>query len=307
MAISEKLGIVSLGDLVSRLGSAFPIETLKQVADSRDEYYRKKEILKENGSARELLVSVGPLRKIQRRIYWRLLKNIEHEPWLHGGVPGRSVLTNAIPHVGKEVIVKFDFMDFFPSIDEQRVINIWQRRLGCGKKVSRLLTRLTTHENQLPQGVSTSPALANFALFDAEGELLKQLSHHGIENIPTRFVDDLTFSGPSGDEQELIATVMGVMRAYGFTLNRKKTKIRRRGQPQRVCKIGVNSDHLSIGKSYVKNLRAAIFQLEQASPEEKQDRISSLEGKARRVIQFRPEIGKKLLERIIAIRQQFKS
>lgn len=304
MVPNRTVGIVSFGDLVSRIGSAFPIETLRKIADERDKYYRRIEIPKDGGSVRELRTSAGPLKKIQGRIYSRLLKNLEYEPWLHGGVPGRSVISNARPHLGQKVVIKLDIAQFFPSVDEQRVLKIWQRRLGCGKKISRLLTRLTTYDNQLPQGVPTSSALANLALFDAEGELQKQLANHGIEMTLTRFVDDLTFSGPSGDEQELIATVNGVMRAYGFGMNRKKTKIRRRGKPQRVCGIGVSSNHPSIGTKYVKDLRAAVFQLERASPEEQRGRVASLLGKARRVVQFRRGPGERLLARILAVKQQ---
>jgi hypothetical protein len=39
----------------------------------------------------------------------------------HGFVPGRSIATNAVPHVGKAVELKFDIKDCFPTIHFGRV------------------------------------------------------------------------------------------------------------------------------------------------------------------------------------------
>jgi hypothetical protein len=291
-----------MGDLVRRLGSDFPIERLRLIAAGRDRYYKKKLIPKRDGDTRELRTSTGELKAVQARIYSHLLKKLYYHPSLHGGVVGRSVITNAEPHLCHEVVVKLDIHHFFPSVNEMRVLSIWKRRLDCGEKVAKLLTRLTTFEDQLPQGTSTSPALANLALFDAEGELRKQLAFHGVTMEQTRYVDDIAFSGPSGDEQKLIATVIGVMTAYGFKMKRGKIEVQRAGRPQQICGINVSSDHLSISKDYVSKLRAAVFQLEHATPDEQRSQVTSLEGKARRAHQFRPTLGGKLLERILTVK-----
>ena len=66
--------------------------------------------------------------------------------------------------------------------------------------------------------LQTSPCL------NAEGLLLKQIAHREITITTTRFIDDLTFSGRAGNEEALIATVIGVFKAYGFEINRKKLK-----------------------------------------------------------------------------------
>jgi RNA-directed DNA polymerase len=39
----------------------------------------------------------------------------------HGFVKGRSIRTNALPHVGRHVLVNADLKDFFPTITFHRV------------------------------------------------------------------------------------------------------------------------------------------------------------------------------------------
>lgn len=41
----------------------------------------------------------------------------------HGFVKNKSILTNALPHIGARVLMKFDFENFFPSIKLHNVIS----------------------------------------------------------------------------------------------------------------------------------------------------------------------------------------
>lgn len=46
----------------------------------------------------------------------RLYKLLPISPFAHGFVKNKSIVTNALPHVGKKYIMKFDIENFFPSI-----------------------------------------------------------------------------------------------------------------------------------------------------------------------------------------------
>jgi hypothetical protein len=65
--------------------------------------------------------------------------------------------------------------------------------LGFGPDACGLLTKLTTWEGQLPQGVPTSTALANLVLMRVDWRILSLQKTHAFNY--TRWVDDLTFSG----------------------------------------------------------------------------------------------------------------
>ena len=61
----------------------------------------------------------------------------------HGFSAGRSIVTNAPPHVKQAVLVKFDLANFYPSVTFARVTAIF-RSLGYSREAAIWLARLTT-------------------------------------------------------------------------------------------------------------------------------------------------------------------
>ncbi|MGT2478343.1 hypothetical protein ACU4GR_04245 [Methylobacterium oryzae CBMB20] len=62
--------------------------------------------------------------RLKRAQYWILDALLAHAPVhaaAHGFVPGRSIVTNAAAHVGRDVVVNLDLKDFFPSLDYRRI------------------------------------------------------------------------------------------------------------------------------------------------------------------------------------------
>jgi RNA-directed DNA polymerase len=80
----------------------------------------------------------------------------------------------------------------FPSIVPTMVRAIFDG-LGFGPEAAGLLTKLTTYNNELPQGVPTSTALANLVLLRVDWRVMKLQEQHHFNY--SRWVDDLTFSG----------------------------------------------------------------------------------------------------------------
>ncbi len=60
--------------------------------------------------------SKGKLKKVQNRINNSVLSKIELPDYVHGGVKGRSNITNAYSHLGKKFHFLTDIEDYFPSI-----------------------------------------------------------------------------------------------------------------------------------------------------------------------------------------------
>lgn len=113
-------------------------------------------------------------------------------------------------------------------------------RLGSG--ASRLLKELCTHENGLPQGAPTSPALSNLVNFNLDVQLTELAEMFDARY--TRYADDMTFSLPADDrfdEKDLLWNVRGIVRRRGYTVHpRRKLSIRRRHQRQEVTGLVVN-------------------------------------------------------------------
>ncbi len=220
------------------------------------------------GGKRRLLEVPGPgLKRLQRAVLDGILGHFPLHPAAHGFRPGHSVVTNAVPHTGKSVVVRFDLADFFPSVSAARV-NRTFRTFGYPDAVARLLTGLCTtrlpadiwdarpnpvndgsehpHRQRLasrhlPQGAPTSPALANLAAFRLDCRMAKLAAT--IRTDYTRYADDLTLSG--GDDlrraaKRLETLVAVIVAEEGFGLNHRKTRVAGRGGRQVVAGVVVN-------------------------------------------------------------------
>ena len=52
---------------------------------------------------------------MQRRILRKLLAGLAAHPCATGFEAGHSIVTNALPHVGREIVIRLDLKDFFTS------------------------------------------------------------------------------------------------------------------------------------------------------------------------------------------------
>ena len=137
-------------------------------------------IPKQDGSERSISAPKDSLRWVQRRILRRILDQLPAHSAAHGFIRGRSTATNAAPHCGAELIVKFDLENFFPTIHYYRVMGFFAN-LGYAiedakfgnddesRQVAATLARLCVHTpdprawgtGSLPQGAPSSPAISN--------------------------------------------------------------------------------------------------------------------------------------------------
>jgi hypothetical protein len=197
----------------------------------------------------------------------QLLNLIPLHPAVHGFRSGHSVVTNAVEHCGRAVVIRFDLSDFFPSIPVGRVYHLF-RVTGYAEPVVRLLGGLCTtqvpravwnkrpdpspsggdyskwvrfNSRHLPQGAPTSLALANLVAYRLDRRLAGLAKACGVTY--TRYADDLTFSG---DEELRRASERFARRVTliaieeGFSVNRGKTRVAARSTRQTVTGIVVN-------------------------------------------------------------------
>ena len=141
-------------------------------------HYVQFEVPKKSGGKRTLSAPHKMLATAQEWVLANILSKLPTEEAAHGFVPGRSTITNAIPHCGCDVVVNMDLENFFPSIGFRRVRHLFHR-LGYSGAVSSLLALLCTEcprkhvtydgkpyfvatgPRSLPQGACTSPAISN--------------------------------------------------------------------------------------------------------------------------------------------------
>jgi retron-type reverse transcriptase len=234
--------------------------------------YREFIVPKRSGGARRILAPEPELKELQRRILRRLFGRLRAHPAAQGFERGRSIVTNAKAHVGRAVVVRMDLKDFFPATRAKRVYRYF-RKIGWDRDASKLLTRLCTHEDGLPQGAPTSPRLSNLVNYRLDARLtglaerrrvtnprtMGRLEDEVIGATYTRYADDLTFSFPI-DDPRLVRYVIRVTRqivgSEGYELHlHKKLRISRRHDRQRVTGLVVN-ERVNLPRSTRRLLRA---------------------------------------------------
>ncbi len=278
-ALQEKgLPVLSTpADVARALGLAVPeLRWLCYHAEATPRpHYVYFEIPKRSGGKRLLAAPQPKLAAAQAWVLHSVLEKLATEPPAHGFVKGRSTVTCAAPHVGRDVVVNLDLSDFFPTIGFGRVRGVF-RQLGYSPAVATVLALLCTESPRtpvlfegkrnfvavapraLPQGACTSPALSNQISRKLDRRLAGMATKHGFAY--TRYADDLTFSAAAGKREEvpmLLARVRHIVEEEGFAINPKKGRIQRSGKRQSVTGIVVNHKP-SVPREEVRLLRSIL-------------------------------------------------
>ena len=235
-------------------------------------HHHRYAIPKKTGGVRAISAPKPSLAKAQRWLLQNVLDRLPAGPDAHGFVVGRSIVTNATPHVGQRVVVNLDLKDFFPTVTFARAKGLF-KKLGYSESVATCIALLCTEPPRvpvvldgkpysvavgargLPQGACTSPAITNLLCTRLDRRIAALAEKLGFTY--TRYADDLTLSTKEGHIGTVLKTVRKILADEGFVENPKKTHIMRRGRRQEVTGVTVN-DKLAVARVEVRELRAIL-------------------------------------------------
>ncbi len=230
-------------------------------------HYRYEWRTRPGRTPRLIEVPQSRLRRVQRSLLESVVGPIPANDAAHGFMAGRSAVTGARLHTGREMVVCLDLTTFFAHVTAPRVYGVF-RQAGFSEVVAHLMTGLCTNSvpirviaamppggdaderfalrqalaaNHLPQGAPSSPMLANLAIRRLDSRLTGWAQAVGATY--TRYADDLAFSGDHELARRPDAFVRGVTRIVrdeGHVVNARKTRVRRAGSRQLVTGIVVN-------------------------------------------------------------------
>jgi retron-type reverse transcriptase len=224
--------------------------------------YREAVIAKRAGGQRRLLVPDKRTKALQRLLLHRVFRRLNVHYSAFGFQRGRSIVHNALPHVGQSVVVRLDVVDFFPSTRAERLERYF-RRIGWNAEAAALLVALTTHDDGLPQGAPTSPRLSNLVNYRLDSQMLRLAERW--KGHYTRYADDITFSFPKDYPRHVrgvIQSAQRILKAHGYQMHRRrKLHIRRRYQRQVVTGLVVNH-HVNLSRDLRRLLRAVRHHLQ---------------------------------------------
>ena len=332
----QKLAVWKLPLLTDAVSVAaamqIPIGQLRFLAFAREvsktTHYKRFLIPKKTGGQRRISAPMARLKTAQTWILHHILEPVSIHESAHGFVAARSIVSNARPHVGAEVVINMDLKDFFSSITYPRVKGVFQS-LGYSENAATILGLICTESETdiaeldgetwyiatgqrfLPQGSPASPAITNVLCAKLDKRLSGLARKFGFTY--TRYADDLTFSASGeGTKQinNLTRSVSKIVESEGLAVHSEKTRIMRPGSRKEVTGIVVN-DKPGVDRKTLRKFRALLHQLEtEGTTGSKQwgnpsaDLLSSMEGYANFVYMVDAEKGQKLKAQVKAIVQK---
>ncbi len=325
----EAAGLPALSDgaAIAR-AMGIPVGELRFLAFARrvsqTTHYRRFSVPKKTGGERIISAPMPRLKTAQRWVLDNILNKVELHDAAHGFVPGRSILSNARPHVGRAVVVNLDLKDFFPTVGYPRVWGQF-KALGYSPAAATILALICTEPEvdeieldgrrwyvahdarSLPQGAPSSPALTNIICRRLDRALSTLAGNSGFTY--TRYADDLTFSGDDADSAavgKLLRRVRYIVQREGFAVHPDKTRVLRRGRRQEVTGLTVN-DGVGVERKTLRRFRATLFQIEKDGPDGKTwgdphaNVLAAIGGFASFVYMVDPEKGGPLMKRVAAL------
>lgn len=280
-------------------------------------HYARFDIPKKTGGMRRISAPMPRLKAVQHWILANILDKVPLHDAAHGFRKQRSIVSNARPHVGAEVVVNVDLKDFFPTLGFNRIRGMF-RGLGYGEAAATIFALLTSEPEveevvldgqtffvasgvrKLPQGAPTSPAITNIVCRRMDARLRGAATKLGFTY--TRYADDLTFSSTTGaDTGAMLHRLRLITTAEGFAEHPTKTRVLRKGRRQEVTGVVVNKQ-LGVDRETLRKFRALLFQIGKDGPAGKSwggsaDLFSSAIGYANFVRMVDPVKGAAFLAR----------
>lgn len=229
---------------------------------------------KRDGGSRPIMAPLAALRGIQEKLL-PVLYRVPASEIAHGFVPGRSLLTNALPHRQARSMLCLDIKDAFGSAWLARLLARNRRygepwphpQFGVDLPVLEVIADLVDVNDgwrrYLAQGAPTSPHAFNCYCGFHLDRLLARLARN-VGGTATRYADNVAFSMPAEEiDPKLRRAVWRSIEDAGFAVNPKKTCYLPRAnvgaRPLRLPGVNVIDGEIRLAPSTVRHYRIALF------------------------------------------------
>ncbi len=275
-----KISISSIDELSSFLGIS--PKQLRWICDNTGKHYRIKFEPKKSGKLRKISNPNKNLRELQKKIKL-ILGRMSLPDYMQTGSKGKSILTNAKPHFRASVLVKIDIKDFFPSIHFTRVLKFFEKTMKLSKEVAWCLAKLTTLNDEIPQGALTSPAIAALIAYGEGNGVAAQLKKvaEKFHGEFTFYGDDGCLSGPPSTKDYMLESAKKTIEHHGFTWHPEKTLQSLSGERKITPGVDV-TDGPDVPKEKMREYRKQLLDMEQKLVDGKSinsNELKSMQGK----------------------------
>ncbi|MBD9480576.1 retron St85 family RNA-directed DNA polymerase [Pseudoxanthomonas sp. PXM02] len=259
------------GDLLSFVVAQTGLsrQAVIRISETARHRYKVFSIDKKRGGKRIVAQPAREVKAVQRAIVAALSSRLPVHESATAYVPGSKLINNAIPHAGQKYLLKFDFENFFPSIDDSAIRKALSGETQNGFSQDDILLVVGSCLWRPPGssllglciGAPSSPFLSNAVMFEFDGIVSRLARELGISY--TRFSDDVTFSGP--DASSLSKMELGFretcreLNAPKLVVNEKKRTFCSRGAAMRVTGLTLsNGGGVTVGRARKRGVRAGV-------------------------------------------------
>lgn len=254
-----------------------------------DKHYRTLQIPKGNGKTRTVHDPSKNLKFLQKRIARSFLRR-DYGPQVGAYVRGRSCRDTAVQHAGSALIISMDIENFFDSTPQWRVhaaLRATRTTVTLEGQAASALAAICCLDRRVPQGAPTSGDICNLVasvyvdpvigkvLRSLPGSMVKTAKNQadtdeGVRSLVfpddakfvyTRYSDDIDISCnvelPRTHVDYIIHKVGRILKDAGYSVNKQKTKVERRGGRQIVLGMVVN-EHPNVPRTKYNKYRAMI-------------------------------------------------
>lgn len=257
------------------------------------------------GGYRLICVPTPALLRVQRWIARHILRRVSAHPASMAYEKGQSALNCAKMHCGCRWLIKMDIRQFFESITEKQVYNVF-RSLGYRELISfefaRICTRIGRADHKkytlqrwkndkaesysihkyrnivlgnLPQGAATSPGLSNLVAADLDTKIAELASKWNL--VYTRYADDIIFSSDEvefnrTEAMSVIEHVERLISSEGFRPHTMKTSVSSPGARKVVLGLLVDGLQPKLTRQYKSRIEQHIYYLDKYGPAEHAER-----------------------------------
>lgn len=199
------------------------------------------------GKVRHLSIPQPELKQIQKALLGAMKVDWYNRNYsiAHAYIPRRSIRSAANQHPWSKTGFKVDIKDYFPSINQMKLMDEWGfihasdqtiDYRGLRLIITGLATRMPRNFDVpggtfLPQGSPTSGFFANLATRSLDQSLWKIARNEGFR--VTRYSDDILFTSDTVrsrvELEQGLERAQGAIRQHGFEVNKAKSRIMTEG------------------------------------------------------------------------------
>jgi RNA-directed DNA polymerase len=281
--------VLTLGHLAFHTDISY--KWLRKIVSRQIDPYRTFYICKRSGGKRYISVPKPKLLKVQKWIDRFILSKGKDSPYSYAFKRGSSIIKCAEQHLGCKWLIKIDLRHFFESLSEIQTYRVFNE-MGYGELLSfemaRLCTKVLPYNSRkykkkrwnnwgksllipdysdsrvghLPQGVPTSPKLANLIVSELDYKLSEIAKNFGL--VYTRYADDMIFSTGINNFNrtkgyELVRQVYNILPKHGLRPHPQKVQIVPPGARKIVLGLLVDGPKITLTKLFRARLDCHLY------------------------------------------------